>query len=112
MADKTLSLPEEQAFQLSRCAISLDRAWESKDPQELVAAVNANLELWIAIRTMVMRADCSLDEKAKINLQRLAEFVANKSFEGIDNLTAQGVRSLVNVNLQICEGFLEGTKAA
>ncbi len=113
MSDTELSLPEEQAFQLSRCAIALDNAWEGKDKDlgGLVAALNANLELWVAIRTTVMRPDCSLAEAAKENLKRLAEFVASKTFEGIAVLNTDTVRTLVNINLQISEGLLEGTKA-
>lgn len=112
MSDSELTLPEEQAFQLSRCAIALSNGWEAKDRDlsALVSALNANLELWVAIRTMVMRDDCSLSAAAKENLRKLAEFVAGKTFEGVDKVAGGTIQTLVNINLQIAEGVLEGAK--
>lgn len=107
-----LSLIEEQAFQLSRCALSLDSAREHRkaDPTSLVAALNANLELWIAIRSTMTHDDCSLSADTKANLTRLAEFVAGKTFEGIDTLSDEAIKGMVNINLQISEGLLEGAR--
>lgn len=111
--NQQLSMIEEQAFQLSRCAIALDAANEARqsNPAGLVGALNANLELWVALRSVVMKAECTLADATKQNLVRLSEFVAAKTFEGIDKLTDEGVKSLVNINLQISEGLLEGAKA-
>ncbi|CAA7618403.1 flagellar biosynthesis regulator FlaF [Magnetospirillum sp. UT-4] len=111
MDDTSLSLVEEQAFQLSRCAIALDNAREAKDLGVLVAALNDNLEVWVAIRSLVMAGDCSLTAETKDNLKKLSEFVAAKTFEGVEKLSDDGIRSLVNINLQISEGMLEGAKA-
>lgn len=107
-----LSLIEEQAFQLSRCAIALDSAREHRkeDPSTLVAALNANLELWIGIRSSMTRDECSLNAETKANLTRLAEFVASKTFEGVDKLNDEAIKGMVNINLQISEGLLEGAK--
>ncbi len=112
--DRQLSIIEEQAFQLSRCAIALDAANQQRvsDPGSLVAALNANLELWVALRSVVMKVECNLAEATKQNLVRLSEFVAAKTFEGIDKLTDEGIKSLININLQISEGLLEGAKSA
>lgn len=105
-----LSVIEEQAFQLSRCAIALDSAREHRkaDPSSLVAALNANLEVWIAIRSSMTGTECSLNAETKTNLTRLAEFVAAKTFEGVDQLNDEAIKGLVNINLQISEGLLEG----
>lgn len=109
-----LSIVEEQAFQLSRCAIALDAAGQGRNtaPAALVGALNDNLELWMALRSVVMKPDCTLADATKQNLVRLSEFVAAKTFEGIENLSDEGIQSLININLQISEGLLEGAKTA
>lgn len=110
MSGDNLSFVEEQAFQLSRCAIAIDAAREKNEQVALVAALNDNLEAWVALRSVVMKPECTLSVETKDNLKRLSEFVAGKTFEGIENLSDEGVRSLVNINLQICEGLLEGVR--
>lgn len=113
MGEKQLSIIEEQAFQLSRSAIALDAANQQRAaaPAALVAALNTNLELWVALRSVVMKVECNLADATKQNLVRLSEFVATKTFEGIEKLSEEGVKSLININLQISEGLLEGAKS-
>ena len=110
--DVSLSVPEEQAFQLSQAALKLDlaRTRLEDDPAGLIEALNLNLEVWIALRTVVMREDCLLSPETKQNLVKLSQFVAEKVFAGPENLTDSTLDVLINVNLQISEGFLEGAK--
>ncbi len=110
--DVSLSVPEEQAFQLSQAALKLDlaRTKLEDDPAGLIDALNRNLEVWIALRTIVMRDDCMLSPETKQNLVKLSQFVAEKVFAGPDNLTNSALDALININLQISEGFLEGAK--
>ena len=113
-AGANLSLTEEQAFNLSRCAIALDQSRQSREkiPAELVDALNENLQVWIAIRTMAMRDDTGFPDEVKENLQKLSKFVAEKTFENPKDLSQQTIDTLVNINLQISEGLLEGLTAA
>jgi flagellar biosynthesis regulator FlaF len=105
-----LSVPEEQAFQLSQAALKLDHARAKGEARELAAALDKNLEVWVALRTIVTRDDCSLAPETKQNLVKLSHFVAEKVFAGPEKLTDSALDTLINVNLQISEGFLEGAK--
>ena len=111
-AGENLSLAEEQAFQLSRCAIALDQARQNRDksPGDLIDALNENLQVWVAIRTMAMREDSGFSGEVKENLVKLRKFVSEKTFESPEGLSDEAMDALINVNLQISEGLLEGTK--
>ena len=110
---RELTLAEEQAFQLSRCAISIDQARENRDQDfsQMVSALNENLEIWVAIRTMAMQKDSGFSDEIKENLTKLSKFVAEKTFESSEGLSDQTIDTLINVNLQISEGLLEGAGA-
>ena len=109
--EKDWSVAEEQAFQLSQAAIRLDQARRirAENPARLVDALNRNMELWVALRTIVMRDDCSLGQEVRANLAKLAQFVADRTFA--DGEVAENtLDALININLQISEGLLEGAK--
>ncbi len=103
------SVAEEQAFQLSQAAIRIDQARTVKDDDgsALTSALNENLEAWVALRTIVMRADCTLNEEVKNNLVKLSQFVADKTFQD-GELSESTLDAFININLQISEGLLEG----
>ncbi len=107
------TLAEEQAFQLSRCAIEIDQARENRDQDssQMVTALNENLEVWVAIRTMAMQKNSGFSDEIKENLTKLSKFVAEKTFESSEGLSDQTIDTLINVNLQISEGLLEGAGA-
>jgi flagellar biosynthesis regulator FlaF len=109
MSETVLSLTEEQAFQLSRAAIMLDKA---KSERSLLAeALEVNLTVWVALRSIITREDCNLSGPVKENLVRLANFSAEKALGGLEKVTDSTIDALINVNLQISEGLLEGAKA-
>lgn len=109
MSDElNLSISEEQAYQLSRAAILLDKA--KTEPATLAEALETNLTVWVALRAIVLRDDCSLSTPVKENLVRLSNFVAEKALGGIEKITEATLDSLININLQISEGLLEGAK--
>jgi len=112
-AEAKLSVPEEQAFQLSQAALKIDvaRAKRESEPGILVEALKQDLEVWVALRTIVMRPDCTLSPEAKQNLVKLSQFVADKVFSGPEKLADSTLNTLININLQISEGFLEGAKS-
>jgi len=109
-----LSLAEEHAFQLSRCAIALDQARQNREkkPAELTSALNENLQVWVAIRTLSMREDSGFSDDVKDNLIKLSKFVAEKVFDSPEGISDQTMDTLINVNLQISEGLLEGVSTS
>jgi len=109
----TLSLAEEQAFQLSQAAILLDQARTDREKNvgEFASALKNNLDTWVALCTIISHEDCVLGEEVKRNLRRLAQFVADKTLAGLDSVTNETIDTFININLQISEGLLEGRKA-
>ena len=106
---KELDIREEEAFGLSRAAVLLDQAKQNRDDaQALAAALNHNLELWVAIRSMVQRPESGLPKSVGENLIRLSKFVADATFKSSDDLESTTIDTLININLQISEGLLEG----
>ncbi|CAA7620755.1 conserved hypothetical protein [Magnetospirillum sp. LM-5] len=112
MSNETnLSVAEEQAFQLSQAAIGLDQAKAARSNLSgLAVALERNLEVWVALKTIVSSSDCLLPDAVKENLRRLAEFVADRTLQGVDNIADTTIDALININLQISEGLLEGAK--
>ncbi len=107
-----LSISEEEAFGLSRAAVMLDRAKQNRaDKAALAAALNHNLELWVAIQGMVARRDNDLPESVKDNLISLANFVADTTFKSVEGLKDETIDTLIDINLQIRECLLEGQAA-
>jgi len=91
------SLSEAQAYELTRCAIAIDNAY-SDAPEltsDLAAALNANLDIWVALRTLVAREDCLLDENTCKNLTRLADFVADRTFSMAESCSEQAIETLI-----------------
>lgn len=112
MSDEVeLSVAEEQAFQLSQAAIGLDQAKSDRaDKAKLASALERNLEVWVALKVIVSDQACLLPEAVKDNLRRLATFVADRTMQGVDSMADNTIDALININLQISEGLLEGAK--
>ncbi len=108
--DRELKVPEEEAFGLSRAAIMLDQAKQDRsDTATMTAALNHNLELWVAIRAMIDREESTVPQNVKENLVKLSNFVADTTFRSAEReLENTTIETLININLQISEGLLEG----
>jgi flagellar biosynthesis regulator FlaF len=118
---KGTSISEEMAFQLVQGVILLDGARREKsfESEALAVALNQNMETWMVMRSIIKRPDCGLDDEVKDNLDRLARFVAERTFaiggtgenDWDESLIEGGtIDSLININLQISEGLLEGDR--
>jgi flagellar protein FlaF len=107
---ETLSNIEEEALALTTAAIKIDQA-RAAGGGELTAALDQNLHLWVAIKTLMQRPDCALPKESRDNLIRLGQFVAQKTFEMANGVTDESLNALINLNLQISEGLLESNKA-
>lgn len=106
----TLTSEEQDAFGLVEAAITLDQS--RGDKARLAAALERNLQLWVAIRTLVSQAGIGLPEAVKGNLKRLSEFVAETTLKKGVDISDNTITTLVNVNLQISEGLLESAGRA
>ncbi len=104
-----LNPAEQKAYALSRAALALDQARQpDQDPTTIVEALNHNVELWVAIQSMVKAANGSLPEEVKSNLWKLGDFVIGTTFRHGHGIADQALETLININLQISEGLLEG----
>ncbi len=113
-SEEKLKDSEEVAFGLTRAAVLLDQAKQDRsDSAAMATALGHNLELWIALRAMVDRKESAAPEVLKENLIRLSNFVADTTFKSAEGeLEDSAIETLININLQISEGFLEGMNSA
>lgn len=108
MTEQSLSVAEEQAFQLSQAAIMLDAARrETENEGQMAFALQHNLEVWVVINTIVKSSSCLWPSLVKDNLSRLAQFVADRTLKSGGVVPENTLDTLININLQISEGLLE-----
>lgn len=108
--DLSLSLSETEALSLTQAAVALDNARQTKDQKELAAALENNIHVWTAIKTMADSKEVNLPETVRVNLGRLAGFVAATTLSNGAQISDEAINTLINVNLQISEGLLEGRR--
>jgi flagellar biosynthesis regulator FlaF len=82
------------------------------DRSKLAEALETNMAVWVALRAVITRDDCTLSAPVKDNLVRLANFAASKALGDHAEVDEKALDSLINVNLQISEGLLEGATVA
>ena len=107
----TLALPQELAGALARAAVQLDTA---KNGGELGAALELNMDTWVSIRALARSPEGNLPQETRNHLDRLADYVISTTLSSGATgtpLTDDQVKSLINVDLQISEGLLEGYAA-
>lgn len=107
LAGADLSSAEKDALELLRASVNLSSAKETGDKVAMVQALDENLQLWVAIKTFVRRKNGGFSEQVKQNLIKLADFVAQKTFEFGESMNGKTLEAIINTNLQISEGLLE-----
>jgi flagellar biosynthesis activator protein FlaF len=107
-----LSNFEEDALCLTQAAVGMSQALAEQDEGALITALDTNLKVWTAIKTLVSRKDNRLPEDIRVNLTRLADYTAKVTFDLSADRRAQKIETLINANLQIAEGLLEGQARA
>ncbi|MCR6631130.1 MAG: flagellar biosynthesis regulator FlaF [Magnetospirillum sp.] len=105
-----LSLPEAEALSLTEVALALDQARGANDPHAMAVALERNLQLWTAIKTLTTQPDSRIPREIAVNLTRLADFVAATILKAGTQIGQELVNTLVNINFQISEGLLEGSR--
>jgi flagellar biosynthesis activator protein FlaF len=108
---ENLSTAEQEAMSLTRAAVFLDQARANgRDKQRLVEALNNNLEIWVYIRSLAGAKNSTVPEPIRGNLLQLSSFVAQTTFSQGVNISDSSIDCLININLQLSEGLLEGQK--
>ncbi len=107
-----LSNTEEDALCLTKAAVGLSQALANADEAALATALDENLKVWTAIKTLVAQKDNRLPEDIRTNLTRLADYTTKVTFDLSADRRAQKIETLINTNLQIAEGLLEGQARA
>lgn len=108
-----LSLPEQDALSLVNAALMMDGARaRGRVPAEMAAALNFNLEIWVSIRNLAEKTESHLPADIRTNLVRLSEFVAHSVLRGGTSIAEETLDTLININMQLSEGLLEGQAKA
>ncbi len=100
------SLVEQDALTLMHAATLLI---EADTPDKVSIALDHNLKLWIAIKTVINNPDNTLPEEIKDNLRDLAQYVSGATMEATQGeIEMRRLVSLARVNMHIAEGLLRG----
>lgn len=103
-----LESPVREAYSLSEAAVMLDQA--RNHDSNLASALEHNMELWVAITIMVSRGSSNLTPEVKENLSRLGQFITDTTLRHGVDIAPETLNTLININLQISEGLLEGSQ--
>lgn len=112
MTEVDLSPVEEQAYRLAEAALMLDRSRSAEaGASAIMNALDNNLQAWIGFALAVAAPECGLAEPVRQNIERLKNFVADQSLRIANSPDGSSLDTLININLQISEGLLEGQKS-
>jgi flagellar biosynthesis regulator FlaF len=99
-----LADPQRDSLTLMQTATALI---EAEEGEALEAALDLNLKLWVAIRTIVNGPVCALPNEVRDNLRTLAKFTIDTTMEaGIGGFDARKAISLARIDMSIAEGLL------
>lgn len=102
---------EMDAAAFSQAAYVLDQAKQSLTDKDLCErALKYNQLLWSIIQSDVSKKSNALPDEIKANLMSLSIFVDKQTSKGVSKPTAELFDSLININLNISEGLMEGAK--
>ena len=102
---------EKEAEILKIHANFLQQAAKSKNEYEIVAALDANLKLWVEIETSLKSAAKSmLPKEVKENLLKLSKFVERFTLSKGIKMTQADFNTLININTQVSEGLIQTVK--
>ena len=103
-------MAEMEATILLNHATYLSKASTSNNQMEVLAALDANLKLWVEIETALKSSRSLLPKEVKENLLKLSKYVERLTLSKGVKMTKSDFDSLVNINMQISEGLLESVK--
>ncbi|PWC94723.1 DUF2934 domain-containing protein [Azospirillum sp. TSO5] len=84
---------------------------ESDEPEKVNLALDQNLKLWIAIKTVLLNDDCPVEPEVKANLRNLAQYVVSTTMLATQGaIETRKLVSLARLNMNIAEGLLSGQR--
>jgi hypothetical protein len=84
---------------------------ESDVPEKVTVALDQNLKLWIAIKTVLLNDDCPVEPEVKANLRNLAQYVVSTTMLATQGaIETRKLVSLARLNMNIAEGLLSGQR--
>ncbi len=108
IAQDSLTVRQQDAYALAESAVVLERA---RGKASLLArALEHNLELWVAIRTLVTGTENELPADIRQNLFRLSGFVVDATWRDGVAISDGRLDILIAINLHIAEGLLQNTR--
>ena len=109
--DDDLTIIEQQAFSLAQAAIQLDKTRTNEgDNSSLAQALEHNLQVWVEIGVLVKDPESQLTNNVRENILKLRDFIADITMQHGTSISEATLNTLININLQISEGLLEGAK--
>lgn len=100
------SVIEQDSLTLMKAASQLI---DAATPEDVSAALDNNLKLWVAIKTVVTHEDNQLPPQIKSNLASLAQYVSGVTMEAAQGeIEYRRLVGLARINMQIAEGLLGG----
>ncbi|KAA0582051.1 DUF2934 domain-containing protein [Azospirillum sp. B21] len=101
---------EQDSIVLLQAASSLLES-DSPDPDKVNIALDQNLKLWIAIKTVLLNDDCPVEPEVKANLRNLAQYVVSTTMLATQGaIETSKLVSLARLNMNIAEGLLSGQR--
>jgi len=95
-----------EARALTRCAMALNDAMASKDPDALYEAVRLNYRLWLLFYSEIEKNQVELPQPVRNNVLALASYVVNSSTRAFAGET-KVLETLININRNIAAGLME-----
>ena len=100
---------EMDAAAFSQAAYVLDQARQKIDDEDACEkALKYNQLLWSIVQADVSEGKNELPDEIKANLMSLSLFVDKQTSKGLSAPTEDLLDSLININLNIAEGLMEG----
>ncbi len=99
-----------EAWALLESARLIEEA-KSQGKDALLAALRRNWRLWTIFQASLIDDGCTMPIEPRRNLLRLSNFIDRRTAELLANPEPSLADELVNINRQIGEGLLEGSRA-
>jgi flagellar protein FlaF len=77
---------------------------------QFLAALRLNWRLWTIFQSSLLEPDCTMPADIRGNLLGLANFVDRQTAILLTKPDPAGIQALVNINIQIGEGLLAGSR--
>ena len=98
---------EGEALALVLAADAINAADETQNADRIKAAVEHNLQLWLAFKALSLSTHSVFPENTRENIIRLADFVSSECVLMLNGKPTDTLKTIAEINMQIAEGLLE-----